>query len=417
MDGNKKRSKVLVAVIAVVGTLLTLFVISFGSIKIYTALTGGGAGQPVAASTAAPSSSSTGTTPAVSSGSAKLTISDTSSTSALDTEQVYNQVRDSIVTVENYMQQSVQPYGEGSGIVMSADGYIITNEHVIDGASTIQVVTADSQKFDAKLVGADLRTDLAVLKVDAANLKPATFGDSSKTNVAEPVLAIGNPGGIEFSGSVTEGIISALDRDVTTESGYTIKCLQTDAAINPGNSGGALVNMEGQVIGITSSKIVASGFEGMGFAIPISTAQPVVNDIIANGYVTGRVKLGISVSEFSADRASTLGYPAGLLVQAVDSSSDAAAKGIQQNDIITKVNGTAVKNYDEFYQVESQFKAGDSITMTVFRYSTGKTFDVSVTLAEDKGTPVSPSQQDQQQYGQNPFSGQNPFGFSFGYGS
>jgi serine protease Do len=300
---------------------------------------------------------------------------------------------------------------------MSADGYIITNEHVIDGASTIQVVTADSQKFDAKLVGADLRTDLAVLKVDAANLKPATFGDSSKTNVAEPVLAIGNPGGIEFSGSVTEGIISALDRDVTTESGYTIKCLQTDAAINPGNSGGALVNMEGQVIGITSSKIVASGFEGMGFAIPISTAQPVVNDIIANGYVTGRVKLGISVSEFSADRASTLGYPAGLLVQAVDSSSDAAAKGIQQNDIITKVNGTAVKNYDEFYQVESQFKAGDSITMTVFRYSTGKTFDVSVTLAEDKGTPVSPSQQDQQQYGQNPFSGQNPFGFSFGYGS
>lgn len=303
----------------------------------------------------------------------------------LDAQQVYSSVKDSVVTIETYTSQSVEPSAEGSGIIMSKDGYIITNEHVIDGASTIEVVLSDSKKFDAKLVGSDLKTDLAALKIGASNLKAAAFGNSDLINVAEPVLAIGNPGGIEFSGSVTEGIVSAVNRPLISENGYSEKLIQTDAAINPGNSGGALVNMAGQVIGITSSKIAETGFEGMGFAIPINTAQPVVNDIIKYGYVTGRVKIGISVAELDSSRAASLGYPSGLLIQAVSSGSDAAAKGIKADDIITKINGTSVTSFDQLDQIESKYKAGDVVRLTVYRYSSNNTFDVNVKLAEDKG--------------------------------
>ena len=411
---NKKpsgfRKKIAKTIAVTLGTLVMLGLVSFASIETYTLVARSGAGliassgAAAPATTAAPAQAAPLATPALSTGDTKLTTTAASATGALGTQQVYKLVRDSVVTVENYGSRSVRPAGEGSGIIMSADGYIITNEHVINGANTIQIVTAAGKKFDAKLVGADPRTDLAVLKVDAPGLSAAVFGDSGQVQVAEPVLAIGNPGGIEFSGSVTQGIVSALDRNVITESGYTTKCIQTDAAINPGNSGGALVNMQGQVIGITSAKIVASGFEGMGFAIPINAAQPVVNDLISHGYVTGRVKLGISVSEISADRAKALGYPVGLMVQGVDSNSDAYAQGIRANDIMTMLNGTDVETYDAFYKALSRFKVGDSITLTLFRISTGKTFDVTVKLAEDKGTV--------QKTQQSPY--QNPFSFSFG---
>lgn len=335
-----------------------------------------------------------------------LTTTSTASGSQ-SAQQVYSAVKDSIVTVETYASKSVEPSAEGSGIVMSTDGYIITNEHVIDGASSIQVVLSDSKTYTAKLVGSDVRTDLAVLKISASGLKAATFGNSDQIGVAESVLAIGNPGGIEFSGSVTSGIVSAVNRTITTESGYSESCIQTDAAINPGNSGGALVNMQGQVIGITSSKIAAEGYEGMGFAIPINTAQPVVNDIIQYGYVTGRVKLGISVAEFDTNRAAALGYPAGLFVQSVESGTDAASQGIAQGDIITKINGTAVTTTDQLYQEESKYKAGNTVKLTIYRYSTGKTSEVSVKLEEDKGTSSatsSTSGSDSRSYSQNGYA-------------
>ena len=354
-----------------------------------------------------------GTGRSSSSASATLQLNDTALTTTTtasgtqSAQQVYSAVKDSIVTVETYASKSVEPSAEGSGIIMSTDGYIITNEHVIDGASSIQVVLSDSKTYTAKLVGSDVRTDLAVLKISASGLKAATFGNSDQIGVAESVLAIGNPGGIEFSGSVTSGIVSAVNRTITTESGYSESCIQTDAAINPGNSGGALVNMQGQVIGITSSKIAAEGYEGMGFAIPINTAQPVVNDIIQYGYVTGRVKLGISVAEFDSNRAAMLGYPAGLFVQSVESGSDAAAQGIAQGDIITKINGTAVTTVDQLYQAESKYKAGNTVKLTVYRYSTGKTSEVSVKLEEDKGTSSSASStsgSSSRSYSQNGYS-------------
>jgi serine protease Do len=319
--------------------------------------------------------------------------------------QVYNTVKNSVVTIEVFTTQSVDPDAEGSGIVESADGYIITNEHVIDGAKSIEVVLADNKQYTAKLVGSDLRTDLAVIKVDATGLTPATFGNSDQITVAESVLAIGNSGGL--GGSVTDGIISAVNRAIPTQNNYTENCIQTNAPINPGNSGGALVNMYGQVIGITSSKIEATGYEGMGFAIPINAAQPVINSIIKYGYVTGRVKIGISVQQYEGSTA--YGYPAGLQILSVDSSSDAATKGLKVNDIITKINGIAVTSYDQFYQEESKYKAGDTVTITVYRYTTKSTFDVSVKLAEDKGDVVPTSQQNSSTQNGNGF-GNSPFG-------
>ena len=300
--------------------------------------------------------------------------------------QVVKAVKNSIVTIETYTSQSFDVSAEGSGIVESKDGYIITNEHVIDGATSIAVVTSDGKSYTAKLIGKDMRTDLAVLKIDASNLTAATFGNSDQLEVGETVLAIGNPGGIEFSGSVSTGIVSAVNRNVPVgeSESYTMNCIQTDAAINPGNSGGALVNMYGQVVGITSSKIAATGYEGMGFAIPVNTAKPIINDLIQYGYVQNRVKIGISVTPINSAEAAANNVPVGLVVANIDKSSDAYNK-IQVNDIITKIDGKDVTSYDQFYTEMSTHKAGDSITLTVYRYTTKNTFQVSVKLQQDKG--------------------------------
>lgn len=326
------------------------------------------------------------------------TVSATSTSTGLQLSaaQVVSKVKQSVVAVETYDLRSVDPSAEGSGIISSSDGYIVTNAHVISGGQKFEVVVTaadgSTKSYDAKVVGSDTRSDLAVLKIDATGLSAATFGNSDQVQVGESVLAIGNPGGTEFAGSVTSGIISATNRQISTN-GYSQTVLQTDAAINPGNSGGALVNMYGQVIGITSSKIEETGFEGMGFAIPINNAKPIVDSIIKNGYVTGRVKLGISVEPFTSYQAKLYNLPTGLLVDSVDSSSDAAAQGIKKSDIITKINNVTVATgdsstwYDNFYNEESKYKAGDTVTLTVARYTNGsaQTLTFKVKLAEDKG--------------------------------
>ncbi len=353
--------------------------------------------------------------------------SSAASGTAMSAENVVKAVRNSIVTIEVYDAQSLDPSAEGSGIVENGkEGYVITNEHVIDGAASIDVVTSDGKSHSATLVGKDTRTDLAVLKVDASGLTAATFGNSDQIQVGEQVLAIGNPGGIEFSGSVSSGIVSALNRTVTSENGYSMQYIQTDAAINPGNSGGALVNMYGQVVGITSSKIAATGYEGMGFAIPVNTAKPIINDLIQYGYVQNRVKIGLSVSEISSTQASARGYPSGLLVASVDSSSDAAAKGLKVNDIITKIDGKTASSYDAFYKEMSTHKAGDTVKLTVFRISDKSTFEISVKLQQDKGdTSSSAASSSSSQRGngnnnygygnQNSQSSSGSNNFNFGY--
>ena len=191
------------------------------------------------------------------------------------------------ITTTTYFGLSQEQEGGGSGIIINSDGYIITNQHVINGATTVKVVLNNGKEYDAKLIGQDRKTDLAVIKIEETNLPTAELGQSSALEVGELAVAIGNPMGLEFAGSVTAGVISALNRTMTVD-GRQYTLIQTDAAINPGNSGGALVNKYGQVIGINTVKIGASGYEGMGFAIPIDIAMPIINELLESGYVKGR---------------------------------------------------------------------------------------------------------------------------------
>ncbi|WP_052446920.1 trypsin-like peptidase domain-containing protein [Candidatus Soleaferrea massiliensis] len=319
----------------------------------------------------------------------------------LSTVEIAEKVKPSVVGVVQYRRSgTLSSSGEGSGIIMSEDGYIVTNSHVVSGADGIKVVLENGEEYEAKLIGADSQTDIAVIKVQASNLAAATFGDSAELKVGESVVAIGNPGGLEFAGSVTKGIVSALDRPIRSEVGYTMNCIQTDAAISPGNSGGPLVNSYGQVIGINSSKIAQTDYEGIGFAIPIAQAKPVIDELMKNGRVTGRVKLGITIQEIDSVAAGVYNMPSGILVISTEDESDVAKKGVIPGDIITKVNGQNVSSLADVRAIIGDDKPGDLIELTVFRRTNGqadKTFEVSVALMEDDGTSSSPSQNNQQQ--------------------
>ena len=303
------------------------------------------------------------------------------------TEGVADLVKPSVVGVVTYKQAPIlQELGAGSGIIMTADGYIITNEHVVSGANAVKVVLSDDKEYEAEIIGSDVKTDLAVLKINAKNLTPAAFGSSSQTKVGEDVVAIGNPAGL--SGSVTKGIVSELNREVATESGYGLKSIQTDAAINPGNSGGALVNMFGQVIGINSSKYVGTGYEGIGFAIAIDEAKPILDHLINYGYVKDRVKIGISYTEITETTAKMYGLKAGLYVQTIDEEAQVASSGLKEYDIITHIDGVNMTSASLISGVLDGKKPGDKITLTVYRKSitgTEQTLKINVVLSEDKG--------------------------------
>ena len=280
---------------------------------------------------------------------------------------------------------AVSPTSEGSGIIMSTDGYIITNAHVVAGEKALKVVLYNGKTYSAKLVGSDSVTDLALVKIDATGLTAAEFGSSSDMKVADTVMAVGNPGGLEFNSSVTVGYVSALNRDITnSETGNTMKCIQTDAAINPGNSGGALANMKGQVIGINSSKIVETGFEGLGFAIPIDTAQPIITQLKQYGYVKDRAMLGVSGDYIDAMSGRFFSLSSGFYISSVTSQYISNA-GIQKGDVITKIDGKDVTSRNVITSAVSAKKPGDTVTLTVSRASTDKTFTASVKLSQATG--------------------------------
>lgn len=307
------------------------------------------------------------------------------SQSALTTEQVANRIRECVVGIIQYRQGSIGESGEGSGIVMTADGVIITNYHVIENSSRLEVVMASGKKYDATVVGRDARTDLAVIRITVKGLTYATFGNSDQCRVGEQVIAVGNPSGIQLAGSVTQGIISALNRNIDVGNG-PMNLIQTDAAINPGNSGGALVNMYGQVIGINSAKIAQQGYEGLGFSIPVNTAKPVIDSILEYGFVQGRVKLGLNCKVIDNVTAQANSVPAGIYVGYVEPSSSAAQNGIKEDDIITAMDGVPVTDTDSLITQRDKHKPGDQVTLTVYRRSTGKQLDVRITLQEDRGT-------------------------------
>lgn len=301
--------------------------------------------------------------------------------------QVAEAVLPSVVGVIKYdNEQFFEMSGYGSGIVMSEDGYIITNAHVVAEGTGFKVQMYDGEAYDAVMIGYDSMTDLAVIKIEAEGLVPAQFGDSSEIKVGETVIAVGNPAGMELASSVTQGIVSAVNREVRTTN-YNMTYIQTDAAINPGNSGGALANEYAQVIGINSSKIVAEGYEGIGFAIPISTAKPVIDDIIANGRVTGRVMLGITCQTVDEIDARNYGIQMGLIINSIDEQSDLIGEGVQRGDIITHIDGERVYNLSDIRVVLDKNKPGDTVTLTIYRKIGSKevTYDAKTRLMENVG--------------------------------
>ncbi len=288
-----------------------------------------------------------------------------------------------------------QDGGEGSGIIISTDGYILTNHHVIERAvndktrkvqagAKIEVYLPNKidKPYVAEVKGYDSKTDLAVLKINEQNLNAIEFGDSNNLKIGEPAIAIGNPGGLEYMGSVTQGVISGLNRTVQLDAGRKIKLVQTDAAINPGNSGGALVNLKGQLIGVNTVKMVATGFEGLGFAIPVNDAKKIADELIKNTYIS-KPYLGISVDQrYTEEIAKENNMPMGVYVASVEILGAAEKAGIQAGDVITKFDGKAVKSYADLEDEKNKHKAGDTVSIEVYRE--GKTKTVQVKLGETK---------------------------------
>lgn len=279
---------------------------------------------------------------------------------------------------------------EGSGIIISRDGYIMTNYHVVQYAdpknsmsknTTLEVFLSDKRQANAKFIGGDAKSDLAVIKIDMDNLPVAKLGDSDKIEVGELAVAIGNPLGLEFQGTVTVGVISALNRTVSVND-KTFNLIQTDAAINPGNSGGALVNSKGEVIGINTVKISITGVEGLGFAIPVNEAKPIIDQLIMFGYVKGRPFIGISGREITEQISSYYGLPVGIYILEVVPGSGAEKAGIRKGDVLISLAGKEVRTMKELDNVKEKYKAGDSVKATVVR--NGKKLTLSLTFSEEQ---------------------------------
>lgn len=405
---KKKKGKGVKVFAGIMGTVLGVAVLCFAAFGIYSLV------MPQQNVVVSPQSQSqdegdtilNGNVPELQTNS-KPSDNTVSNDGTLTTAQINEKVAPSVVGIVQYQSNYFEPTGEGSGIILSEDGYIATNAHVIEDADTLEVVLSDGTTYKGTVVGYDSKTDLAVVKIDATGLIPAELGVSSELKVGEKAIAIGNPGGLTYAGSVSEGIISGLNRSLRASTdGYTMNFIQTDAAINPGNSGGALVNEFGQVVGINSQKISGDGYEGIGFAIPIDEALPILEDLMSYGRVTGRVKLGISAYAVNEYVASVNGIPSGILIDSIDSDSTLLAAGVQAGDIITQVEGTAVNSFTTLSDLLRDYSPGDQVTLTIFRanqsygssrygYSyggqtvQGTTFEVTVTLMEDTGTTTS----------------------------
>lgn len=313
------------------------------------------------------------------SGSSSMTLV-TSQTSALTLQQIYDKCLPSVVSIKASEKSGEDTY-LGTGIVLSSDGLIITNTHIIDGCNTAKVTLSDGTEYDAKLIGADGQSDITILKIDATGLTPAEFGDSSSLKVGDSVVAIGNPLGENLTGTMTNGIVSAINRDIPYN-GHTMTLIQTNAAINEGNSGGPLIDMYGRVVGITNMKMMSSysSIEGIGFAIPTSGIKTVSDQLLSGGSVSGRPSIGITVAGIDETVAKHYSIPQGLYISDVVSGSDAQKQGLKKGDILTAVNGKTVTTTDEVNDIKNAMSVGDSIKLTVWR--DGKTLDFSVKLVE-----------------------------------
>lgn len=405
-EPRRKMSGGLKAFLWILGILAGLFLVAFCVVSINTAVLqmeqGGNTteGQNPSASEPAPDG---GTSPeegqstppqndATDPDNAGMVIEPRPEGDGMSAKEVYRQVVESVVGVETSADDGTGLLSQGSGIVATKSGYIITNAHVVEYSKDYNVTVTlheDETAYDAVVVGYDKTSDLAILKIEADNLKPAVFGDVDQMEIGDEVLAIGNPGGLDFASTLTGGYISALNRTLKSNSDNGMTYIQTDAAINPGNSGGPLVNMYGQVIGINSNKIISTGYEGMGFAIPVSHAKSIIDDLIARGYVSGRARLGITASNVAGMQAQLAGLPNGVRIISIDPESSFAQVGAVVGDIITQADGDTIESMDDLYTVLGRHKPGDVIAVTLYQPSqnggNGQSREVQITLLEDRG--------------------------------
>lgn len=300
---------------------------------------------------------------------------------ALTVPQIYQKNIDSVVAITTYVQQGGYevPAGTGTGIVMTENGYIITNAHVVDGGTKIMVKLNNGSEYQATIIGSDSKVDIAVVKVEATGLAAGEFGDPNELVFGEPAVIIGNPLG-SFAGTVTQGIISATSREIEI-GGYIMKVMQTDAAVNPGNSGGPIINCRGEIVGVVSSKISQDGVEGIGFAIPMDTALSVANDFIEYGYVKNRPMLGVSVEEINSYYAQYFGMQPGLRVASVQDGSAADIAGILPGDRIAAFNGVEVSTSAELNYEKDKCAIGDTVEVTIIR--NGQQLILPLTLKEN----------------------------------
>ena len=391
---NKKTKAflwVIGAVLVLLGAAMVLY-----SVGLTSGWFGGETAEPPQASSS---------TPAPEDDQKLLEIEEIPQDGMMTPNQVYEKVKHSVVAVVTYGQGSDltdSPISSGSGIVFSEDGYIVTNSHVIGDSNqypvkvvfTGQDENEEDQEYPAQIVGYDKRTDIAVLKIDAAGLTPAEFADSDQLKVGDTVLSLGNPGvaGENFTNTLTKGMVSAVNRTVTMSS-INMQYIQTDAAINPGSSGGALLNLYGQVVGINAAKITTTEIEGICFAIPTNIAKDVINDIVKNGYVSDRVRLGVTIRGLSSYEAEMYNVPQGLVIVGFSSDSEIPSKGAEIGDIITAINGVNTTSSNTLYNELEKFKAGEKVKLTIYRQASGsqraRTFEIEVTLLEDRGETLS----------------------------
>ncbi len=306
--------------------------------------------------------------------------SDISDTTKYSASYAFEKCSPSIVAVITL--EGEDQISEGTGVIISEDGYIISNSHVINDSNKYNIMIAfNSKTYEASVVGYDVRTDLAVLKISTDEiLTPAVFASPDSLKIGQEVVAIGNPGGVQFSKSITKGIISALDRQM--DDGGNVSYIQTDAAINPGNSGGPLVNLNGEVIGINTIKIVDTEYEGMGFAIPSDTVEEITDDLIKNGKVEGRTRLGITVFEINEYVSEMYDIPTGVQIESFDSDSTLEDDGAKAEDVITHINGEEVTSISQLYAQLEKYLPGDEVELTLYNIETEKSYKITTKLLE-----------------------------------
>jgi len=309
---------------------------------------------------------------------------DASDGEEISLQEIYKKCQPTTVYITAKTSGTTPSTSMGTGIIISSDGLIVTNAHIIDGAETAVVKLFDDSEYDATLIGGDSQSDLAVLKIDAENLTPAVFADSGKLEVGDEVVAIGNPLKSSLTGTMTNGIISAINRGVTYN-GHSMTLIQTNAAINEGNSGGPLIDMCGRIIGITNMKMRSNytTVEGIGFAIPSTTIMEVVNQFVSNGAITGRPSMGITVGPISQSNADYFDIPVGLYISAVVKGSDAELQGIQPGDILIKVNGKEVAVNSDVSSIRDQMSVGAKMDLTIWRDGEYKEFTITLKEMSD----------------------------------